>query len=81
MKVACPSCKTNLNIDDSKIPPGGARIKCPTCQSVFPVKPQAAGAAVPLPGGSAPPPRAAPRSGAVPLPGLTAAAPHGMSFA
>ena len=38
MKVACPSCKANLNIDDKKIPAGGARIKCPTCQHVFPVK-------------------------------------------
>ncbi len=52
MKVACPSCNANLNIDDKKIPAGGARIKCPTCQQVFPVK-QAVGASsgpVPLPG-------------------------------
>src|SRR4051812_49303547 len=48
MKVACPSCASNLNIDDKKIPTGGARIRCPTCQTVFPVKP--GGAAVPLPG-------------------------------
>ncbi len=58
MKVACPSCNANLNIDDKKIPTGGARIKCPTCQQIFPVK-----AAVSPPPGMA----------AVPLPGLTAA--------
>ena len=75
MKVACPSCNSNLNIADGKIPPGGARIKCPTCQNVFPVKPAAAAGAVPLPGAAAP----APRAGAVPLPGLSAARPAAMS--
>lgn len=58
MKVSCPSCSASLNIDDKKIPAGGARIKCPTCQNIFPVKPPA--------------PVSSP-SGAVPLPGLTAA--------
>lgn len=77
MKVSCPSCNTSLNIDDKKIPAGGARIKCPSCQNVFPVKPpapaSAATAAVPLPGISAP--KAQPQSWedeptrAVPLPG------------
>jgi predicted Zn finger-like uncharacterized protein len=60
MKVSCQSCNSVLNIDDKKIPPGGARIKCPTCQSVFPVKPAPAPSAaspalVPLPGISAAP--------------------------
>lgn len=63
MKVTCPSCQSGLNIDDKKIPPGGARIKCPTCQNVFPVRPGAPAAA------SSP-------SGAVPLPGISAAAPQ-----
>jgi predicted Zn finger-like uncharacterized protein len=55
MKVACTSCNATLNIDDSKIPAGGARIKCPSCQNVFPVKraPAGATAPVPLPGISA----------------------------
>lgn len=65
MKVACPSCNASLNIDDKKIPAGGARIKCPTCQNVFPVKPGAS-AGVPLPGAAAP---ASSPSGSVPLPG------------
>lgn len=65
MKVACPSCNSSLTIDDKKIPAGGARIKCPTCQNVFPVKPGASAGAVPLPGGAA----AAAPGGAVPLPG------------
>src|SRR6185436_13223423 len=55
MKATCPSCNANLNIADKKIPAGGARIKCPTCQNIFPVKPGAGAAgasAVPLPGSS-----------------------------
>ena len=59
MKVSCPSCGTNYNIDDKRIPPGGAKLKCAKCQSTFPIKRDAA------PAGAS----AAPRSGAVPLPG------------
>ncbi|MCU0695866.1 MAG: zinc-ribbon domain-containing protein [Myxococcaceae bacterium] len=81
MKVACPSCNASLTIDDKKIPPGGARIKCPTCQNVFPVKPPAVAAtpagAVPLPGGARP---TSSPSGAVPLPGISAAAPAATSW-
>jgi predicted Zn finger-like uncharacterized protein len=79
MKVSCPSCSANLNIDDKKIPAGGARIKCPSCQNVFPVKPASTGA-VPLPGsaaafsGSVPLPGASRGSAAVPLPGSAPAA-------
>ncbi len=61
MKVSCQSCSSVLNIDDKKIPPGGARIKCPTCQNVFPVKPA---------------PVASSPSGLVPLPGISAAQPQ-----
>src|SRR5262245_46837950 len=59
MKVSCPSCGTNYNIDDKRIPPGGAKLKCAKCQSTFPIKRD--GAAV----GAG----AAPKSGPVPLPG------------
>ncbi|MBE2253867.1 MAG: zinc-ribbon domain-containing protein, partial [Myxococcus sp.] len=71
MKVACPSCQSSLTIDDKKIPAGGARIKCPTCQNIFPVKP-GMDAGVPLPGAAAP---TSTPSGAVPLPGISAAKP------
>jgi predicted Zn finger-like uncharacterized protein len=86
MKVLCPTCNAGLNVDDKKIPAGGARIKCPTCNNVFPVKPPSS--AVPLPGISAAVPQrqdweeqptravpaaAAAAGGAVPLPGLSAA--------
>ncbi|WP_257454246.1 tetratricopeptide repeat protein [Archangium lipolyticum] len=61
MKVSCPSCQTNYNIDDKRIPPGGAKLKCARCQQTFPIKPgeavsppAPAPAAVPLPGPSAP---------------------------
>ena len=67
MKVSCPSCQTNYNIDDKRIPPGGAKLKCARCQNTFPIKPDEsasapASAAIPLPG-----PAAAPA--AIPLPG------------
>jgi predicted Zn finger-like uncharacterized protein len=73
MKVSCPSCQSTLNIDDKKIPPTGARIKCPTCQNVFPVKPgmsSTPSGVVALPGQAAAPNRA------VPLPGISAPKPQ-----
>ncbi|ATB31741.1 tetratricopeptide repeat protein [Melittangium boletus] len=62
MKVSCPSCQTNYNIDDKRIPPGGAKLKCARCQNTFPIKPDesasapaaAAPAAIPLPGPARP---------------------------
>ncbi|WP_338868241.1 tetratricopeptide repeat protein [Myxococcus stipitatus] len=64
MKVSCPSCQTNYNIDDKRIPPGGAKLKCARCQTTFPIKPE---------GVSAPAPAAPPPPGAIPLPGQAAA--------
>jgi predicted Zn finger-like uncharacterized protein len=69
MKATCPSCNAHLNIDDKKIPAGGARIKCPTCQNIFPVKPGAGAGAAPLSGSGQAPAAPSPASGAVPLPG------------
>ncbi|TQF10978.1 tetratricopeptide repeat protein [Myxococcus llanfairpwllgwyngyllgogerychwyrndrobwllllantysiliogogogochensis] len=79
MKVSCPSCQTNYNIDDKRIPPGGAKLKCARCQTTFPIRPEGvsaaapaapapSAAAIPLPGASAP------SAAAIPLPG---AAPSG----
>jgi predicted Zn finger-like uncharacterized protein len=67
MKVSCPSCQTNYNIDDKRIPPGGAKLKCARCQNTFPIKP----------GGEATAPAAPPpvtTQAAIPLPGATQAA-------
>jgi cellulose synthase operon protein C len=64
MKVACPSCQTNLNVDEKKIPSGGARIRCPSCKDIFPVRP-----------GDVAAPRPATTSGAVPLPGTSGLSP------
>jgi predicted Zn finger-like uncharacterized protein len=80
MKVSCPTCQTNYNIDDKRIPPGGAKLKCARCQNTFPIRPPSEGmptpVAIPLPGSAAPPPAAiplpgsaAPPSAAIPLPG------------
>jgi len=70
MRVSCPSCQTGFNIDERRIPPGGAKLKCSTCQTLIPLRPPEAAAP--------PPPRATGPSvggvrlaeGAVPLPGL-----------
>ncbi|MCP3167550.1 tetratricopeptide repeat protein [Myxococcus qinghaiensis] len=67
MKVSCPSCQTNYNIDDKRIPPGGAKLKCARCQTTFPIRPEGVSAAAP----AAPAPSAA----AIPLPGAVSAAP------
>ncbi len=75
MKVSCPSCQTHYNIDDKRIPPGGAKLKCAKCQTMFPISAQSAAVAVPLPGGA---------GAAVPLPGGMGAAvplPGGMGGA
>src|SRR4051812_7623806 len=84
MKVSCPSCGTNYNIDDKRIPPGGAKLKCAKCQSTFPIKRDAAAGngagsrsssspAVPLPGSAT-----VPSSPAIPLPG--AARPSSLGY-
>jgi len=67
MKVSCPSCQTNYNIDDKRIPPGGAKLKCARCQNTFPIKPGGESAAP-----ATPPP--ATTQAAIPLPGATQAA-------
>ncbi|KFE63861.1 tetratricopeptide repeat protein [Hyalangium minutum] len=84
MKVSCPTCQTNYNIDDKRIPPGGAKLKCAKCQNTFPIRPPSEGmptpVAIPLPGAAATPSSAAiplpgaaaPQSAAIPLPGTAA---------
>lgn len=39
MVVTCPQCKVRLKVDDAKIPPQGARFKCPKCSSAIFIKP------------------------------------------
>ena len=51
MRIVCPSCSAKYNLDDSRVPPQGASIKCPKCKHSFIVKPGA---------GSVPPTAAAP---------------------
>ncbi len=47
MRVTCPSCQTAYNIDERRIPPGGAKLKCSTCQTLIPLRPPEAAAAAP----------------------------------
>ncbi len=39
MIVTCASCLTKFSLDDSKIPPQGAKVRCSRCQHVFHVVP------------------------------------------
>ncbi|MFL5263079.1 MAG: zinc-ribbon domain-containing protein, partial [Anaeromyxobacteraceae bacterium] len=64
MRVACPVCHAEYNIDERRVPAGGLNVRCPKCQKAFPVR--RADAAVPLPESRRGPPAAAPSS--VPLP-------------
>jgi len=58
MRVTCPSCQAAYNIDERRIPPGGAKLKCSACQTLIPLRPPPSTAGVRL------------DEGAVPLPGL-----------
>ncbi|WP_291316673.1 DUF3426 domain-containing protein [Desulfuromonas sp.] len=42
MVIQCPDCQTRFNVADSKIKPGGAKLRCSRCQHVFRVMPPAA---------------------------------------
>ena len=66
MRATCPSCHTNYNIDDKRIPPGGAKLKCAKCQTLFSTKSATSVGPVPLPASSNSGARAAASS--VPLP-------------
>ena len=64
MRVTCPSCQAAYNIDERRIPPGGAKLKCSACQTLIPLRaPQAAAPAPSVAGVRL-------GEGAVPLPGL-----------
>ena len=68
MRVTCPSCQTAYNIDERRIPPGGAKLKCSTCQGLIPLRAPEATAPPPPPPQSVAGVRLG--EGAVPLPGL-----------
>ena len=67
MVVKCPTCQSGYQIDETKIPPGGAYTRCKKCQTRFRIQP---GSPAPPPGDTgqptAPPP---PESAGKPEPG------------
>jgi predicted Zn finger-like uncharacterized protein len=73
MIVSCDQCGVKLKVDESKIKPGGSKLRCPKCQSIFAVyhpdeqKPAAA-APPPVQAPPAPPRQAAPPVQAPPPP-------------
>ncbi len=48
MIIACPSCKARYKVDESRIPPGGATLRCQRCQGLFLVRPKAEPPPIPL---------------------------------
>ncbi|HET9554567.1 MAG TPA: zinc-ribbon domain-containing protein, partial [Anaeromyxobacteraceae bacterium] len=76
MRVACPHCSAEYNIDDRRIPAAGVNVKCPKCQAAFPVRRAADGdtgsTAVPLPAPAPPaaarPPQPLPAAAPPPIP-------------
>ncbi|MBM4330205.1 MAG: DUF3426 domain-containing protein [Deltaproteobacteria bacterium] len=53
MIITCPICLIKFNLDDERIPEGGAKARCSKCQHVFPVQ-------KPAPGGETSPPAETP---------------------
>ena len=39
MKIVCPGCTTEFNVDESRIPPHGASVRCPRCFKAVDVAP------------------------------------------
>ena len=39
MIVNCDKCGNEYEVDETRLPPQGARIKCPTCHNIFLVRP------------------------------------------
>src|SRR5215470_1869410 len=71
MRATCPSCHTNYNIDDKRIPSGGAKLRCAKCQTLFSTKSATSVDSAPLPESSSS--GARPAGSSVPLPGASGA--------
>lgn len=60
MKVVCNSCEQSITVDDSKVPAGSFRIKCPSCSNLIIVTREQSAATKttpPHPGVPEPPPQ------------------------
>jgi predicted Zn finger-like uncharacterized protein len=83
MNATCPTCGTTYRVDPAKIPAGGVRARCSSCEGVFRViDPESAEAAAPAPApepaaAAAPAPAAA--SPAAAAPASPAPAPFGVA--
>lgn len=42
MIAACPKCKARFRLDESKMPPGGVKLRCSKCRTIFAVRKKAA---------------------------------------
>lgn len=67
VRISCPSCRTALNIDETKLPMQAVSIACPTCKVKFTVDRRELAPAAAAGGQAAPPPAAAPPAAPSPL--------------
>jgi predicted Zn finger-like uncharacterized protein len=40
MRITCPGCSAEFNVDDGRIPPAGTSVRCPKCFKAVDVKPE-----------------------------------------
>ena len=75
MNATCPTCDTTYRVDPVKLPPGGVRARCTTCEAVFRVEHEAPAAAATAAAPAAPPAQAAAPAPS-PVPGYGVADPE-----
>lgn len=76
MKITCPKCRSQYNLDASKIGEAGIKVRCPSCQHVFAVRKKTADTGAPSPAAKAEP-KSTPSAPAPPKPPVPA--PPGVS--
>jgi predicted Zn finger-like uncharacterized protein len=47
MIIICPQCLTKFNLDDGRVPHGGAKVRCSKCQHIFQVRQEPLGQPAP----------------------------------
>jgi len=47
MIIICPQCLTKFNLDDGRVPDGGAKVRCSKCQHIFQVRQEPLGQPAP----------------------------------
>ncbi len=80
MRVKCPKCSAQYNLDPQKLSPQGTKVRCSSCQHIFVVKRKADGAETSVPPGASVPPAGKARSDEDPIHGGASSAPKSSSI-